>query len=101
MQMLLQMGMPPELLQQLLAQLQGQQGQPGQPGQPGQEQMMPGMQRMPPEMVGGATPESLGMGAVNPEALPGVYREMVGTPRGENEEMDAMAKIASLRRQRR
>lgn len=87
-QMLLQMGMPPELLQQLLSQAQG-------PGQ-----MMPGVQGLPPQAQGGLSPELLGMGVgQGGEAAPGVYQEMTGNPMGEDEELDALARLAQLRRQ--
>lgn len=91
-QMLLQMGMPPELLQQLLSQLQGQ----------GQAIQSPGMAGpgVPPQAQGQLTPELLGMGVgQGAEAAPGMYNEMVGTPLGEDEELDAMARLAQLRRQ--
>lgn len=87
-------GMPPELaslppavIQQLLA----QGGPPVQPaGLAG-----PGV---PPQMQGQLTPEMLGMGAgQNPEAVPGMYQQMIGQPMGPNEELDALAMLAQLR----
>lgn len=88
-QMLAMMGAPPELLQQL-----AQQAAQG-PGQ-----MMPGVQGLPPQAQGGLSPELLGMGVgQGGEAAPGVYQEMTGNPMGEDEELDALARIAQLRRQ--
>ncbi len=88
-QMLAMMGAPPELLQQL-----AQQAAQG-PGQ-----MMPGVQGLPPQAQGGLSPELLGMGVgQGGEAAPGVYQEMTGNPMGEDEELDAMARLAQLRRQ--
>jgi hypothetical protein len=87
-QMLAAMGAPPELLQQLAQQAMGQ-----------QQQMMPGVGGIPTEMQGGMTPEMMGMGAVDPSAAPGMYQQMVGNPMGEEEELDALARLAQLRRQ--
>ena len=86
--MLQQMGAPPELLAQLAQQAQQQPGQ-----------MMAGVAGVPVEMQGGPTPESMGMGAVDPSAAPGIYQQMIGQPMGEDEELDAMARLAQLRRQ--
>jgi hypothetical protein len=88
-QMLAAMGAPPELLQQL-----AQQAAQG-PGQ-----MMPGVQGLPPQAQGGLSPELLGMGVgQGGEAAPGVYQEMTGNPMGEDQELDALARLAQLRRQ--
>lgn len=88
-QLLLQMGMPQEMLQQLLAQLQGQ-GQQG--------QMMQGIQGLPPQAQGMPSPENLGLGAVDPSAAPGTYQQMIGQPMPEDQELDALARLAELRR---
>jgi hypothetical protein len=85
-QMLAQMGAPAELLQQLAQQAMAQ-----------QQQMMPGVGGVPVEMQGGPTPESMGMGAVDPSAAPGMYQQMTGNPMGEEEELDALAQLAQLR----
>lgn len=79
--------LPPEVIQQLLA----QGGPPVQPaGLAG-----PGV---PPQMQGQLTPELLGMGAgQNPEAVPGMYQQMIGQPMNPNEELDALAMLAQLR----
>ena len=66
----------------------------------GQQQMMPGVGGVPTEMQGGMTPEMMGMGVgQGGEAAPGMFRDAVGNPMGEDEEMDAMAQLAMLRRQ--
>ena len=88
-QMLAAMGAPPELLQQLAQQ-----------AAQGQQQMMPGVGGVPTEMQGGMTPEMMGMGVgQGGEAAPGMFRAATGNPMGEDEEMDAMAQLAMLRRQ--
>ncbi len=87
-QMLAAMGAPPELLAQLAQQAQQQPGQ-----------MMAGVAGVPTEMQGGMTPEMMGMGAVDPSAAPGMFQAMQGNPMGEDEELDAMARLAQLRRQ--
>ncbi|MBP8183352.1 MAG: hypothetical protein KAX88_04555, partial [Rhodoferax sp.] len=79
-QMLAAMGAPPELLQQLAQQ-----------AAQGPQQMMPGVQGLPPQAQGGLSPELLGMGVgQGGEAAPGVYQEMTGNPMGEDEELDAL-----------
>jgi hypothetical protein len=61
--------------------------------------MMPGVQGLPPQAQGMPSPELMGLGAVNPEAAPGTYQQMIGQPMGEEEELDALAQLAALRRQ--
>lgn len=84
--------MPPELLAQMMAQMQGG-APPSMPGGPGggpglPPSMGPGVQGVPPQVTGGLSPEALGL---PPEfdAL-GLYQQLTGQPLSEEEELDRM-----------